>query len=93
MWLLGYLFVAIEDQSLGFEWVGTRFPPQVDGVNLNGLVAQLVHPTLEVQQLIGDVLKQNSPIYLSERIPWKVVSGILSSILMINKRKRNEGVM
>lgn len=93
MWLLGYLFVAIEDQSLGFEWVGTRLPPQVDGVNLNGLVAQLVHPTLEVQQLIGDVLKQNSPIYLSERIQWKVVSGILSSILMINKRMRNEGVM
>lgn len=93
MWLLGYLFVAIEDQSFGFEWVGTRLPPQVDGVNLNGLVTQLVHPTLEVQQLIGDVLKQNSPIYLSERIPWKVVSGILSSILMINKRMRNEGVM
>lgn len=93
MWLLGYLFVAIEDQSLGFEWVGTRLPPQVDGVNFNGLVTQLVHPTLEVQQLIGDVLKQNSPIYLSERIPWKVVSGILSSILMINKRMRNEGVM
>lgn len=93
MWLLGYLFVAIEDQSLGFEWVWTRLPPQVDGVNFNGLVTQLVHPTLEVQQLIGDVLKQNSPIYLSERIPWKVVSGILSSILMINKRKRNEGVM
>lgn len=61
--------MAVEDQSLGFEWVGTRLPPQVDGVNFNGLVTQLVHPTLEVQQLIGDVLKQNSPIYLSERIP------------------------
>lgn len=49
--------MAVEDQSLGFEWVGTRLPPQVDGVNLSGLVTKLVHPTLEVQQLIGDVLK------------------------------------
>lgn len=41
--------MAVEDQSLGFKWVGTRLPPQVDGVDLSGLVSQLVYPTLEVQ--------------------------------------------
>lgn len=50
--------MAVKDQGLGFEWVGTRLPPQVDGVDLSGLVSQLVYSALEVQQLIGDVLKQ-----------------------------------